>query len=104
MHYAYVYILANGFKHLYIGLTSEIEVRVAKHKNKTYPDSFTAKYNINQLVYFERFADIHAAIAREKQLKRWSRMKKIRLIVATNPEWRDLNADWGTTLPTWDGA
>ena len=73
---AYVYILSSTFKHLYIGVTNEIEVRITKHKNKTYPDSFTARYGIDQLVYFERFSTIHAAIPREKQLKRWSRIKK----------------------------
>jgi putative endonuclease len=92
---AYVYILASGFKHLYIGVTTEIEARVWKHKNGAFPGSFTDRYNIHSLVYFERFTDIRAAIAREKQLKRWSRVKKIRLIVAENPAWRDLSADWG---------
>jgi len=100
----YVYILASTFKHLYIGVTSEIEVRVAKHKNKSFPDSFTAKYNINRLVYFERFGDVRYAIAREKQLKRWSRVKKIALIVANNPGWIDLSADWGKPTASWDGT
>ncbi|MDW5265638.1 MULTISPECIES: GIY-YIG nuclease family protein [Acidobacteriaceae] len=92
---SYVYILASGFKHLYIGVTTELEVRVLQHKNGSFPGSFTERYNIKQLVYFERFADLHAAIAREKQLKRWSRVKKIRLIVGKNPAWRDLSEEWG---------
>ena len=92
---AYVYILASGFKHLYIGLTTELEKRVWQHKNGAFEGSFTDRYNIRELVYFERFGNIHSAIAREKQLKRWSRVKKIRLIVAENPTWRDLSADWG---------
>lgn len=96
---AYVYILSSGFKHLYIGVTSELESRIWGHKNGKYPNSFTDRYNIKQLVYFERFGDINAAIAREKQLKRWSRIKKIRLIVATNPDWRDLSEDWGKPVP-----
>jgi len=50
---------------------------------------------LNQLVYFERFTDIRVAISREKQLKRWSRIKKIRLIVSVNPDWKDLSAEWG---------
>ncbi len=82
---SYVYILASGFKHLYIGVTTEIEIRIQQHKNNSYPDSFTTRYNIKDLVYFERFGDIASAITREKQLKRWSRIKKIRLIVAENP-------------------
>jgi putative endonuclease len=92
---AYVYILASDFHKLYIGVTSEIEIRIAKHKNETDANSHTARYNIKKLVYFERFTTIGAAIAREKQLKRWSRVKKIRLIVAQNPTWRDLAAEWG---------
>jgi putative endonuclease len=85
----------SGFKRLYIGVTTELEVRVLQHKNGSFPGSFTEKYNIKHLVYFERFADLHAAIAREKQLKRWSRVKKIRLIVGENPAWRDLSEGWG---------
>ena len=91
----YVYILASGFKRLYIGVTSAIEQRIFDHKNGKFPSSFTSRYNINQLVYFERFTDIRSAIAREKQLKRWSRIKKIRLIVSMNPDWVDLSAEWG---------
>jgi len=91
---SYVYILASGFKHLYIGITTELEQRIQQHKNESDPDSFTARYNIKDLVYFERYSDIHTAIAREKQIKRWSRVKKIRLIVAQNPTWRDLSEDW----------
>jgi putative endonuclease len=92
---SYVYILATGFKHLYIGVTTEIEHRTLQHKNKAHPSSFTARYNMKDLVYFERFADLPSAITCEKQLKRWSRIKKIRLIVASNPTWRDLSKDWG---------
>ena len=96
--FGYVYILASGFKHLYIGVTSSIEQRIFDHKNGKFPGSFTDRYNINQLVYFERYVDIRAAIAREKQLKRWSRIKKIRLIVATNPDWKDLSEEWGKPI------
>jgi putative endonuclease len=71
---AYVYILASDFHKLYIGVTSEIEIRIARHKNETDPNSHTARYNIKKLVYFERFSTI-AAIAREKQLKKWLRIK-----------------------------
>ena len=73
---AYVYIMSSSFQKLYIGVTSEIEIRVKQHKNSSDPDSHTARYRIDKLVYFERFGMITAAIAREKQLKRWSRIKK----------------------------
>lgn len=94
---AFVYILSSSFKRLYVGVTTELEVRVRKHKEGAYPGSFTERYVIDQLVYFERYGDIRLAIAREKQLKRWSRIKKIRLIVSMNPDWRDLSEDWGKT-------
>jgi putative endonuclease len=95
---SYVYILASGFKHLYIGVTTEIEQRIVQHRNGTYPNSFTARHNMKDLVYLERFADLDSAIAREKQLKRWSRIKKIRLIVGQNPTWIDLSQDWGKPI------
>ena len=95
---AFVYILASGFKHLYIGVTTELIVRMHQHKSGTYPDSFTARYNIRHLVYLEQYASVTTAIAREKQLKRWSRIKKLRLIVAANPTWKDLSEEWGQPL------
>jgi putative endonuclease len=95
---SYVYILASGFKHLYVGVTANLDRRIYQHRNETDPESFTARNNIKQLVYFERFADISSAIAREKQLKRWSRIKKVRLIVAENPTWSDLSKDWGKPI------
>jgi putative endonuclease len=93
---AYVYIMASSFQHLYIGITTKIETRAAQHKSGYYPDSFTSRNKIDKLVYFERFARIPEAIAREKQLKKWSRIKKIRLIVAQNPTWQDLSAEWAS--------
>jgi putative endonuclease len=95
---AYVYILASSFQHLYIGITTELEGRVRQHKNGKYPDSFTSRYKINKLVYYECYALVSQAIAREKQLKRWSRIKKLRLIVARNPDWSDLSAEWGKPI------
>ena len=95
---AYVYILASSFQRLYIGITTELEVRVRQHKNGAYPDSFTSRYAIDKLVYFECYGLVSQAIAREKQLKRWSRIKKLRLIVAQNPGWRDLSAEWGKPI------
>jgi putative endonuclease len=95
---AYVYILSSTFKKLYIGITTEIELRTEQHKAGRFEGSFTSKSNIDKLVYFERFTEVTAAIAREKQLKRWSRIKKIRLIVAQNPTWKDLSEDWGKPI------
>ena len=95
---AYVYILANGYKKLYIGITTQVEVRMRQHKNRTDLNCHTARYNITQLVYFERFTSITAAIAREKQLKGWLRIRKLELIIATNPTWKDLSADWGKPI------
>ena len=96
---AYVYILASSFQKLYIGITTEIEIRTPKHKNRANPDSHTARYGIDKLVYFERFGMLPEAIAREKQLKKWSRIKKIRLIVGQNPTWQNLSAEWGKPIP-----
>ncbi len=95
VEYAYVYILANGYKKIYIGITTQLAARVQQHRNRTNPLCHTARYNINQLVYFEMFTTITAAIAREKQLKGWLRIRKLELIVSTNLAWRDLSAEWG---------
>ena len=75
---------------LYIGVTSDLHHRIKQHKNKTYPNSFSAKYNLNRLVYFEKFQMIEDAIGREKQLKGGSRQAKILLIKGFNPDWNDL--------------
>jgi predicted GIY-YIG superfamily endonuclease len=66
MECAYVYILASSFKHLYIGFTTKLEQRIWQHKNQTFPNSFTARYRIDQLVYFERYSLITRGIARER--------------------------------------
>ena len=67
--YAYVYIVANGFKKLYVGITTELEARIRQHKDKVDPECHTARYNINQLVHFERFTTVPAAIKRESSSK-----------------------------------
>lgn len=77
----------------YIGVTSDLPKRVWEHKNKTL-GGFTAKYNINKLVYYELTESIETAINREKQLKRWHRQWKINLIKESNPEFEDLSLKW----------
>jgi putative endonuclease len=89
----HIYIMASTSGVLYTGVTSRLEVRVAEHKQKVFP-GFSADYNTVKLVYFEPFSDVRAAIAREKQLKRWRREKKVFLIERDNPTWRDLSADF----------
>ena len=79
---------------LYIGVTENIEERVKEHKLKKYPNSFTAKYNCNKLVYFEEHEIADTALKREKQLKKWKRDWKINLIVNMNPGWDDLTTNW----------
>ena len=95
---AYVYIRSSRMLRLNMGVSEDSKGRIS-HKNGWYPDSFTSRYKIDKLVYFERFARIPKAIAREKQLKRWSRIKKLRLIVAQNPTWQNLSAEWGKPIP-----
>ena len=90
----YVYMMTNRSRTLYTGFTSDIELRTRQHKNHRF-EGFTARYKCDRLVWFERHADPNAAIAREKQIKPWSRVKKIALIVAMNPTWRDLSEEWG---------
>jgi putative endonuclease len=85
-----VYIMASASGVLYIGVTNDLDRRVFEHKNKLVP-GFTARYNVRKLVYFEFFADVRAAIAREKELKGWLRKRKVALIESTNPHWNDLS-------------
>ena len=90
----YVYILANWDDSvLYIGVTGNLIKRLYEHRSHL-ADGFTKKYNVHKLVYFEQTTDVNSAIAREKQLKGWTRKKKIDLISKTNPEWIDLSATW----------
>ncbi len=86
----YVYILASRIGGtLYIGVTNDLIRRVAEHRLKQV-ESFTKKYEVDRLVYFEQFDDIENAIRREKRLKKWNRAWKIRLIEELNPNWDDL--------------
>ena len=91
----HVYIMANTrFTTLYVGVTNDLTRRVFEHRRRTDPRSFTARYNLIRLVYFEETGDVEAAIAREKQLKSWSRARKAALIDGLNPTHDDLAEDW----------
>ena len=95
--YLYVYIVASKGKTLYIGVTNQLIHRIYQHKTKI-NKGFTENYHCTKLVYFEIHYSPSEAIAREKQLKGWSRMKKMRLIENLNPPWVDLSA----FLPEWE--
>ena len=81
-------------KVLYTGVTNDLERRIEEHKNKMKPNSFTSKYNVHKLVFYEQTTDVKSAIAREKQIKGGSRAKKIALIEEANPTWKDLSTEW----------
>lgn len=87
----YVYIMASRSRVLYVGVTNDLARRVNEHKGGLVA-GFTSRYRITRLVYFEEFADIRDAIAREKELKGWVRARKTRLIDSSNPTWEDLSS------------
>jgi putative endonuclease len=88
---AWIYITTNRKDGvLYVGVTSELKYRIKSHKTKKYKKSFSARYNLDKLVYYEEYDSIITARAREKQLKSGNRARKIKLIESMNPEWRDL--------------
>jgi putative endonuclease len=95
----FVYIMSNKSRRLYTGITSTLGQRVYQHKNKVLP-GFTARYKFDMLVYFEEYSHVMDAIAREKEIKRWRREKKLKLILAENPNWADLSAEWEED-PSW---
>ena len=87
----YVYILSNNINTvIYTGVTNDLIRRVYEHRNNILPSSFTAKYNVHKLVYYEETKDINSAIEREKQIKSWNRKRKNQLINSINPSWQDL--------------
>jgi putative endonuclease len=93
-YHFYVYFLQSASRRaLYIGVTNNLRHRVFQHKTHQF-EGFTDDYNAIRLVYWEKFGSVGNAIAREKQLKRWRREKKIWLIEKMNPHWHDLAADW----------
>ena len=91
-NYYQVYIGTNHPRQtvLYTGVTNNIFNRDNQHKNKINKSGFSAKYNINKIVYYETFTDIHTAITREKEIKGWTRKKKEALIESINPDWKDI--------------
>jgi putative endonuclease len=81
-------------KVMYAGVTSDLKRRLFQHRNKSVK-GFTEKYNIHKLVYYEATSDVVSAIAREREIKKWRREKKNRLVKTINPDWKDLSAVWG---------
>lgn len=93
----FVYLMNSASRRaLYTGVTSDLHKRVWQHKTHLL-DGFSDQYNCTRLVYHEKFFTIDAAIEREKQIKRWRREKKEKLVESMNPEWRDLAAEWYET-------
>ena len=85
----YVYILSSRFRTLYVGVTNDLQRRVLQHRERR-AGSYTARYRITMLLYYETYSDPTTAIAREKQIKGWRRDRKDALIEVMNPEWRGL--------------
>jgi putative endonuclease len=99
IHLYYVYILTNAHHSvLYTGVTNDLERRCFEHRQKRVK-GFTQKYNVDKLIYFEQFDFIDLAIAREKQIKGYSRLKKVTLIDQFNKEWRELYNDGKVEIP-----
>jgi putative endonuclease len=91
-HY-YVYLLTNwNHRVTYVGFTNDLKRRIYEHQNKLVK-GFTEKYNVNKLVYFEETSDVAAAIAREKEIKKWRREKKNNLVLKMNLKWKDLSTE-----------
>ena len=87
----YVYMMTNSHRNvLYTGVTNDLQKRVYEHKKHLDKGSFTARYNVEYLIYFECTSDVKAAIEREKQIKSWNRNRKTALIMEKNPQWIDL--------------
>ena len=94
---AYTYILTNPSRTLYIGMTDDLRRRVFEHKTQRYEDAFTARYRVDRLAYYELLPDGNAALGRERQLKGWTRAKKVGLVERVNPHWLDLSDRWYTS-------
>lgn len=96
-HEYFTYIVCSRSGTLYIGVTNSIYRRALEHKRGEI-EGFASKYHCDRLVYYESFDDVHKAIGREKQLKGWTRAKKIALIESRNPWWQDLAETWGARM------
>lgn len=88
------YIMSNKSRRLYAGFTDNIVSRTVEHKEKLFPNSFTAQYVFDMLVYYEQHTSVIQARMREKEIKGWRREKKLKLILAQNPDWADLSLEW----------
>lgn len=95
MQPCHVYILANPQRMLYIGVTRDLARRIIQHRTKAFPRSYTAERGIDRLVYVEAYTELRAGRARERQLKGWKRIKKVELVSAADPAWRDLAESYG---------
>ncbi len=93
----YVYILASESRVLYVGVTGFLMARVLQHKSGEC-EGFTRRYKVNRLVYYEVFRYVNNAIARETEIKKWRREKKVALLEAEDPRWEDLAWDWGKSV------
>ena len=90
MRQYFVYILSSASRELYIGITNDLGRRLAEHRSGIHPDGYAHAHGTLHLVYLESTNNVHDAIRREKQLKRWRRSRKVELIEKLNPEWCDL--------------
>ena len=88
----FIYIMGSTSGTLYIGFTNNLARRIEQHKNKSI-EGFTKKYSCNKLLYYEHFSDANIAIGREKEIKKWRREKKEKLINSINPHWNDLSGE-----------
>jgi putative endonuclease len=100
----WVYILSSRSRNLYVGMTNNLHGRTSSHREGS-PGSHTSRYEIHRLVYFEYYRYVRDAIAREKEMKKWTRAQKIELIEKRNPTWDDLFPRLGEPVetPQWDG-
>jgi putative endonuclease len=90
----YVYIISNANRTLYVGIAADVLKRMTEHKAGTFENAFTRRYNFDRLVYVEPAPTVRDEARREKQLKGWTRARKIALIESSNPDWADLSSSW----------
>jgi putative endonuclease len=95
---AFVYIMSNKSHRLYTGVATDLVNRVLQHKSGSYPNGFTARYHFDRLVYFETLPSFAAGVARERQVKGWTRAKRVAIIQRDNPNWLDLSAKFDDLL------